>query len=364
MRAFIGVILAGIALAAPPALAETSRPTFAWKSVQALCNATAAKPASAVGQRIAQNAIDEFYRFGGHQVDSHGRMFHFGAVEADQEPDDLGSREPRLAQLGWWQVMKYWRSLYGNNSADMLDVIGYPNASAAAQDAPAGKSLHADASRLLQLVDGISDPEKREVLREAALRSAIMDTPWSAAFVSYVVKQAGVAPTAFKFSNAHRTYLYDAFATSAAETKGPVEGVLYRACPLDTRPRAGDLLCFHRELALVDDKDDAVRERIMGEVVSGTAGSVRRLHCDVVAYIDTRARRAYVIGGNIYQSITVKKLRLHTRRLRIPAVQKGNCRSDGRWTLPMPSADVPRTDGRKDSCSLNDKKWFVLLQVR
>src|SRR5581483_4089079 len=217
---------------------------------------------------------------------------------------------------------KYWRSLYGNNSADMLDVIGYPNASAAAQDAPAGKSLHADASRLLQLVDGISDPEKREVLREAALRSAIMDTPWSAAFVSYVVKQAGVAPTAFKFSNAHRAYLYDAFATSAAETKGAVDGPLYRACPLDTRPRPGDLLCFHREPALADQKDGAVRERIMGEVASGAAGSVRRLHCDVVAHVDPRARRAYVIGGNIYQSVTVKKLRLHTRRLRIPAVQK------------------------------------------
>ena len=49
------------------------------------------------------------------------------------------------------------------------------------------------------------------------MRAAIIDTPWSAAFVSYVIRQSGVAANAFQFSNAHRAYIYDAFATSAAE---------------------------------------------------------------------------------------------------------------------------------------------------
>ena len=56
-------------------------------------------------------------------------------------------------------------------------------------------------------------------MRETALRAAIIDTSWSAAFISYVIRQAGVTPKAFQFANAHRVYIYNAFAVSAAELK-------------------------------------------------------------------------------------------------------------------------------------------------
>ena len=70
MRALVCVIAAVIGLAAQPALAQADRSAAAfWKSVQATCDATAAKPASELGQRIAQIAIDEFTHFDGHQVD-------------------------------------------------------------------------------------------------------------------------------------------------------------------------------------------------------------------------------------------------------------------------------------------------------
>ena len=62
-----------------------------WKTVQATCDATAAKPPSELGRRIAQTAIDEFTRFGGHQIDANGRLFHFGLTEAEHEEDDGGS---------------------------------------------------------------------------------------------------------------------------------------------------------------------------------------------------------------------------------------------------------------------------------
>ena len=70
------------------------------------------------------------------------------------------------------------------------------------------------------------------------MRAAIIDTSWSAAFISYVIRQAGVAANAFKFANAHRAYIYDAFAASAAELTNEAGDRLYRACPLTTtRPR-------------------------------------------------------------------------------------------------------------------------------
>src|SRR5262249_55069220 len=136
---------------------------------------------------------------------------------------------------------------------------------------------------------------------------------------------------------------------------------LYRACPLTTKPRAGDLICSQREPALADASDVAVRERIRTELDGGAgARSVRRTHCEVVAYIDARARKMYTIGGNVSQAVTARKLNLR-RDSKFSAAQKGNC---GGWSLPHPSAYPPPAQNLADKCSLNDKKWFVLLQLR
>jgi hypothetical protein len=211
----------------------------------------------------------------------------------------------------------------------------------------------------------VSDPAAREILREAAFRAAIMDTPWSAAFVSYVIRRSGVAPNAFRFSNAHRTYIYDAFQASAAEQTNEAGDRLYRACPLTaTRPRPGDLICNQREPALADETAEAVRERIRAELDGATAArSVRRTHCEVVAYVDAPARKIYTIGGNVNQAVTARKLNLRND-LKFSTAQKGHCGGAGHWTLPQPSADAPRAPSLANTCSLNDRKWFVLLQLR
>jgi hypothetical protein len=200
-------------------------------------------------------------------------------------------------------------------------------------------------------------------LREAALRAAVIDTPWSAAFISYVIKQAGAAPNAFRFAAAHRVYIYDAFAASAADPTSAAGDRLYRACPVyTTRPRVGDLICFQREPALADASDEAVRERVRAELGTETR-SVRRTHCDVVAHVDAPARKVYVIGGNINQGITAKRLNLQ-RDLKVSTRQTGNCGGAGYWTLPAASGDAARAPSQDKKCSLNDKKWFVLLQLR
>jgi hypothetical protein len=366
MRAAVCTVIAAIGLVAQPAFAQADRTaaTF-WKSVQAACDATAAKPASELGQRIARTAINEFTNFGGHQIDANGRLFHFGLTEAEHEEDDGGNGPASLGHLGWWQVMKYWRSLFGNDTTDKLEVRGYSDASTLTQEMQTAGLLRTSAARLLQAAEAESDPATREILREAALRAAVIDTSWSAAFVSYVIRQSGVAASAFKFANAHRVYIYDAFAASAAEPTKEAGDRLYRACPLTTtRPRAGDLICQQREPALADASAEAVRERIRAELGgSPDARSIRRTHCEVVASIDARARKMYTIGGNVNQAVTTRKLNLR-RDLKFSVAQKGHCGGPGQWTLPQSSAHPPHAPGHTDKCSLNDKKWFVLLQLR
>ena len=361
MRILVCATAAAIGLAAHPAPARADGAGAAfWKSVQAACDATAVKPASEPARRIAQNAIDEFNLFGGHRIDANGRLFHFGVTAAEQDKED-GKHPASTDHAGWRQVLKYWQALYGDDAATMTEALGYSGASTATPPKDGEELLRPSAADLLHAADGVSDPDVRETLREASWRAAIVDTPWSAAFISYVVRKAGVAADAFQFSNAHRAYIYDAFATSAAEVAGKTESHLYRACPLGaTRPRVGDILCNQREPDLADASDAAVRERIRSELGAGpNTWTVRSTHCEVVASIDAPARKMYTIGGNVMQGVVARKLNLRQRGLKFSAEQKGRCGA-GEWTLPQSAVQAKDTD----QCSLNDRKWFVLLQLR
>jgi len=363
MRAFVYAIVAAICLAYP-AFAQADRTALSfWRAVQANCDATAAKSPTELGQHIAQTAINEFTSFGGHRIDSNGRLFKFGLTAAEHnEPD--GS-DQHLGDLGWRHVMKYWQALYGDDAGDKIESRGYRDASISTDDAQGKTLLRADAAQLLRAVKDVSDPAMREILREAVIRAAIMDTPWSAAFVSYVIRQSGVAADAFHFANAHRVYIYDAVATSAAELTIGGGDRLYRACPLSTtKPRTGDLICFQREAALADASEEVVRERIRADLNSGPeVRSVGRTHCEVVAYIDAPARKMYSIGGNVLNSVAARKLNLR-HDLKLAAVQRDNCGGSSNWTLSQPAGHPQRGPSRTERCSLSDKKWFVLLQLR
>lgn len=394
MRLTFTIVIAA-SLSSIPAVAQPADTKPFWQRVQKLCDRTADTTPNEIATRIAQTALDEHYRFGGHQVDANGRLFRFGLVEAEQEESDGDDDEARLGDLGWWQVLKYWRAIYGSNAraAARLRVWGYEEASASRNDdkpeaaggdrAPLhGEAAVADAIKisaadLIKLGRHADDKDTAEVLREAAFRAAIVDNPWSAAFVSYVVRTAALgdtpdlphvqdfAKTRFQFSGAHRHYIFAAFKTSVADAavgqKVPEDAHFYRACPLSaTRPRIGDLVCYHREEALADAGEGAVRDRILSEANSGRSEtSVSRNHCDVVVHIDRKAQKMYVVGGNVQQSVTVKKLRLR-RDLKF-AENKNGC---GDWTLPPPSKGTPVGPGLMQGCSLNEKKWFVLLQMR
>ena len=83
---------------------------------------------------------------------------------------------------------------------------------------------------------------------------------------------------------------------------------------------------------------------------------------EVVAFIDGPARKIYTIGGNVLQGVAARKLNLRQPDLKFSVVQKGHCSRPGHWTLP--ESPKPETPGTEDECSLNEYKWFVLLQLR
>src|SRR5690242_10632169 len=107
MRATVIATLVAAGLLSQTATAQPQASPRFWSSVQKVCDQTAAAKPNELATKIAQTALDEHYRFGGHQIDSNGRLFRFGLVESEQEEEASGG-EAQLGHLGWWQVLRYW----------------------------------------------------------------------------------------------------------------------------------------------------------------------------------------------------------------------------------------------------------------
>ena len=114
--------------------------------------------------------------------------------------------------------------------------------------------------------------------------------PWSAVFVSFVMRTAGAGP-AFKYSAAHQSYI-------AAGRRNRLEGVAsnpfwaYRAT--EVAPQVGDLICASRA-------DSGATYDNIGDSQS------RATHCDIVTEVRPGSLR--VIGGNVNQNVDAKTIR-------------------------------------------------------
>ena len=120
-------------------------------------------------------------------------------------------------------------------------------------------------------------------------------TPWSAAFVSWVMCESGLSEAKqFRRAVAHHTYIdqairaRDGVALSAAFTAHDIG---------ETSISPGDLLCSGRRPAY---RSLAERRRQMGKGA--------RTHCDVVVGLDTARHRILTIGGNVRATVGLKLL--------------------------------------------------------
>jgi hypothetical protein len=119
------------------------------------------------------------------------------------------------------------------------------------------------------------------------------DVPWSAAFISFAVRNAGSGYSGFKFAAAHARYVHDAIKRREAnDTSAPFWG--YRLH--ERKPQLGDLVCRWREVPV--DFDDARHRNDF------------KSHCDIVLRIDSENDEVLTIGGNVDESVSLTTYKL------------------------------------------------------
>ncbi len=111
------------------------------------------------------------------------------------------------------------------------------------------------------------------------------DQPWSAAYISFVARQAGY--NNFKFAAAHSTYVYDAVdKRNAGDNSAP----FWAFNVGDHKPQLGDLVCKSRG----DNQITSMDSLPSGGFIS---------HCDIIFEIkDTEVR---TLGGNVQQTVNI-----------------------------------------------------------
>ncbi len=117
--------------------------------------------------------------------------------------------------------------------------------------------------------------------------------PWSAAFVSWVMCEAGLGDMAqFARDVSHRVYVDQAIAARDSNN-ATTAYVAYDSGETDIAP--GDLLCVARGSA--DYRKLSDRRKATGEYAP--------THCDIVVKTDAAAKRIFVIGGNVGDAVSL-----------------------------------------------------------
>ena len=125
------------------------------------------------------------------------------------------------------------------------------------------------------------------------------NAPWSAAFISWVMCEAGLGTTGqFQRAIAHHAYIDQAI--RARDGRAP-QAAYVAYDPGETAITPGDLLCSSRRPAY---RTIADRRRHMG------VGA--RSHCDIVVKVDEARERVLAIGGNVRGAVSLKLL--HAQR--------------------------------------------------
>ncbi len=238
-------------------------------------------------------------------IDRDGRAASLSVTEAENE---------HLADNGliaWQRVASYWRD------SGTLNALGaLPGASSCI--APLGTRY-----------------------TDSDCRSFLIDNPWSAAFISWVMTRAGVP--GFQASPRHIDYIRAAYQAGSS-------GTPYRLLdPATAKPAPGDMLCFLR------DRRSALSYN--GLVDALRNGSVARWksHCEVVVAANLGGDRTlYLVGGNVMNTVAMRLL---------PLDRSGHVELPPAREQAETSIDAACTPGREEECSFNRQDWAALLQL-
>ena len=120
--------------------------------------------------------------------------------------------------------------------------------------------------------------------------------PWSAAAISFVVRQAAKKHSAygkFKFADGHARYIHDSIKKrEAGDKNSPFWGFRIG----ERKPQIGDMVCRNRG------------DGITFDIARRT--DQFRSHCDIVVAIDSSKNELLALGGNVSQSFETTVYRL------------------------------------------------------
>ena len=295
-------------------------------------------PAGERGARLAELAMAEYRIFNGHRLDAQGRLWKFGSVEVETEPLRGEEQQQSGDRVAWRRVWRYWQTL-DQHSPGTLDLRQMAWSEYLLDDpAHAGKLRLSTLRELLASV-----PADNEAAREALVRATISDTPWSAAFISFLMDQAGFSESEFHFSAGHAIYIRPALEEAP--------GYAYRACDVRTTvPRTGDLICYGRAAKPLTTFAE-------WKAQASHLDSRVKSHCDLVVKVDRAAAKLESMGGNVEQSVTWRKLMLD---------ENGHL-SQRHRVARQPTGPNARECASDDSCTksdMNQQHWAILLQLR
>ena len=197
----------------------------------------------AAAERVLRLALDEWREWGGVTRDAYG-------------PPLTGSPEANPGNFP--RILAYWRAVDHDEGA-IRD--NRPRYAAALAGLPADRALW-------------SEPA------------------WSAAFISWVFRTAGVDAREFPPNAAHALYL-DPLITDAA--RFPATAPFIPRAPEEHAPRPGDLVCFDRSRAPLRHWTERLAE----------TGRFRPMHCDIA--VNTPPGAVEVIGGNVADGVTMTR---------------------------------------------------------
>lgn len=251
-----------------------------------------------VATRIAAAACEEHLRWRRPFISADGRLASSLVAEGESRGLEGGSAP-------WRQVAMYWRDagLLGQTGASGASDCNYALANAA--------------------YPGLG------------CRGFVIDSPWSAAFISWVMRRAGVPR--FSFSGGHFDYV-------RAARLDPANSPYQFLDPVSAVPATGDLLCYVRTSRVHGHQG-------LASVIDGGAGGLA-MHCDVVVAANPGGdAKAYLVGGNVQQAVTMRVLNLN---------------AGGRfWNLPQRSeGGVECAPDTPAACDFNRQDWAVLLKLK
>jgi hypothetical protein len=284
MRALLlaGALATCVVAAPPPARAAGY--VIDRAELKAACTSAAARPPPPIGTEIARVATDQWAKFG------YGRVKETAADAVIEKQGDGAL----AGSLSWDAVWQFWAFTgYDNMLTFPYEVVikgGAP------QILKANSKANIDAATAKF---GAGTPPARAIAG-AIKRSSTSSLPWSAVFVSSVMKRAGLTSDQFRPAAAHAGYIQ-----AAVDAYGYKRSA-YAYLPCDPswiEPRVGDVICYSRNSSPVR----AFTQVLAGvERASASRGAYAyESHCDIVSQV-ARAPRHIVhsIGGNVGDTVT------------------------------------------------------------